>query len=292
MWPLIAALWSAGPSQLSAPTEQSTRHALERAKDRITVRCAKTQPALGSIVLDVEGLASGRAQVSTPDERPFARCFVTEANKLERGGGDYDGPTSRYRFRKTLKLAAPSALLERAFARISGRAMGCLPRPGAVPRSASFELVADEAGLTVRVQTSPSNKAIDACFEKKLQSSLQRFGKGSWSHRFRQERKLSPRVTGASLKQALWAIAPRQAAACDPKGGKLSGVTVSVRAKRDAPAFEIELRSGNKRFDQCLAAAIEKDLRRQFSVLMRRKDGAWKRYFRIDGEASASFKSP
>ena len=128
------------PGYSALPTEASTRHALHDANAGITLKCARSHPRAERVRIKVEGDDSGQATVSSSAQDAFTRCYVELANKLETGGGAYEGSPEPYRFTMTLTTPSPQALLEERFRRthFGGNNTGCLPAPRSNPQLGDF----------------------------------------------------------------------------------------------------------------------------------------------------------
>lgn len=275
------------PSYQGAPRPESTRRAIEESTDSITIACAQKHPPTDEVRLDVRGLDSGAASVSTTDKHPFAVCFAKHASKLERGGGAYDGPTIGYRFNQTVRITPPqqifAARLQRA--EVRGSLSSCSPRPGPIPKSVTLEAYTDLTGLEVKATTSPANAEVADCLERRLKMGMRDFGAGVWSLRASVTKPMPPVITTEILEQHARSYVRQVAAQCRPTEGPAVSGQVEVTARRDAKQFEIDVGVKNHAVAECMRAKLQERLTSNYSVQRRIADDHYERYFRIDGDA-------
>ncbi len=278
------------PGYQPPPDASSMRGMIESSIERRTLECAARHVPVRRLRLRVRGDRDGRAHVRSISRNGFVRCFVDGLDGIEPGGaGAFDRSPSPYRFRMAIPVEPPQAILERRFEAIDvqGEATSCIPRPGALPQTAAFELRVGTEGIGVDVRTTPSNPEVDRCLAEYVQHRLAGFVGGRWSLALQEVRELGARVGEPSLGRALDGIAPSVATQCYEADGP-ARASVTVRAVRDAPAFEVEVEGGGPTFAECVSRGIGERLEGQFTVSRALSDGSHERFFRIDGDAEAS----
>ncbi len=286
------------PSYAASPTAETTRRAIEDAKDRVTLACASEGTPPARLALHVVGLRSAHTQVTTTATTPFARCFATAAGQVERGGGAYDHEITTYDFDMDVALSTPQVLLERHLARLQPEPDACTPRPGAIARRATIDVTTarhgappdDDHGVTVQVVTAPSNPEVTACLEHWMANQFADFRALAGLHAHR-ELSLGSPFAPAQVRAYLDGYTRSHATACYPAANPPARVKVSARAKVDDAAFTIVVDTTDHAFATCLAEKLQRSLRASLSV-SRPVDGHYRPYFRIDREVDQTVDVP
>lgn len=280
------------PGYDAPPTRDSMRRTIEDAKEGLTLECARQHKPPKKIRIRVQGDDHGRATVSTTSRDPFARCFAKLASRLERGGGAYDVMPRPYRFQVWLTIPRPQTVLEQRLQelRFDGRNTRCLPRPGAVPTAADFDIRTTEQSLAVTVTTRPRNTEVQTCLERELADRLRFFGPGTWRLAVRETRALEPRINTRSLQHSVRDYAPSAVNACYRDDTRKIPMRFTVEARKDAEQFAIAVTGLDDPLEEplqaCLRSKLHERLHRDYSVW---NDRTQKRYFRIDGDATATY---
>ncbi|MBA3457235.1 MAG: hypothetical protein H0T42_29405, partial [Deltaproteobacteria bacterium] len=270
------------PSYSSPATPESIRREINDEVEWLTLRCASKHPSVSLLALRVVGDDDGAATVTTTNTTPFARCFASLASELERGGSAYDSKPQEYRFTMIVAIPSPQTILQKRFD-ASDTNVGCTPRPGPLPRIATFDLRSTSEGLVVKVVTTPHNAEVTACLERQYASWFADFGPGVWKLALRRERPLAPAMEPQNIASRTPSLATDCATAANPQ----TRATVSVSAKAGDKTFAITTDAEDPAFAGCLIKKLEKALRDEFTV-RREVAGTHVPYFRIDADVRAS----
>jgi hypothetical protein len=277
------------PAYVGPPTPDGFQREVEHARDNILLACAARSTPLTRVELAIDADDQGRVVARSTSSEPFARCVAEQASRLERGGGAYL-PSPRA-FVHSFVLALPSLqqLLETRMRDQVRLRRDCTPRPGAVPTHATIDVASGAAGeraLAVRVKTSPQNNEVAACLERDLATRLHAFagvGGLAWN-----ERVALTRMTSRAVHDGVRRHAPGITTDCYGVAETMpKRLTVSVRARRDAPTFTITTNAHDKRVTACITGKLEPKLRADFTVSRARPDGTSAPYFRIDAAVTA-----
>ncbi len=269
------------PSYHGVPTPDSVRRMIIDAKDAIALRCGQEHAPMSSLLVIVENTERGATNVGTKSTEPFAKCFVREASKLDRGGHAYDGGPEEFTFGIDLKLPSPQAQLER---RIATWTPSCTPRPGAISREATIDVASTTKALAIEVTTSPRNALVERCLKEQATSQFRDFAAGAWKLHAVKKIALPPHVR--LVPENVKFYAREVATACNPTPAPRARSTISITAKPDDPAFTITA-TGSPDFSICVSDALNAKLREQYRVAY--MDGEKRlELFRIDAPVKVS----
>jgi hypothetical protein len=274
------------PSYSSPATPGSMREQIKDAIEPITMRCAAKHPPVAKLALRVVGDEDGAATVTTKSDDPFAKCFAAAASQLERGRGAFDSEPEEYTFTMDVAIPSPQTLLANRFERMDPQ-VGCMPRPGVLPRTATFDIRTSDEGLVVKVVTTPHSAEVTACLEREYASRLRDFGPGSWKLALHREREVVPLLEARMVKATVASHAPSLATDCATGPNPPTKLTIFVAAKTDDDKLVITVDAKDEAFTGCLIPKLEKSLRDAFTVT-REINGTYQRYFRIDTDVRTS----
>lgn len=296
-------LASIQPGYRAPPTEEETRASMQHVLPMLTLHCAKHGTPVAFRVR-VRGTRSGAAAVSSrADDDPFVACMVERLANVERGGGAYDGPVRRYRFRMRVRPPSVQSLLETHLAGIDFEPDGhrCVPRPGAIPRRAFVRVDLGPADRHVRVGTEPRNEEVAQCLADYVHAALASFEGIRGTFRARRAVVLRPRVSDARLHQHLRYLGPEVATACvhelpepvseGPEPARPRSVLLRVVAHPDEDALRVEVEGGVPGFDACVVPRLRERMQEGLRVPRRRGDQT-EPYLRLDaaGRAETRFQ--
>lgn len=274
------------PSYSSPQTPSGMRKEIERAIEPVTLLCAAKHPPVATVAIRVAGDDDGAATVTTKTDDPFAKCFAAAATQLERGRGAFDSEPEKYTFTMRIAIPSPQTLLARRFEQMDPQ-VGCVPRPGVIPRTATFDLRTSAEGLLVKVVTTPHNAEVTACLEREYASRLRDFGPGNWKLALRRERDVVPQLAGRMVKETVESHGFSIATDCATGANPPRKLTIFVAAKTDDEKLAISVDAKDPVFARCFIPKLDKALREAFTV-SREINGTYQRYFRIDTDVATS----
>lgn len=270
------------PSYRSAPTADSTRHEIEDATDRLTLLCAKEHTPVDSFRIRVRGSSDGGVSIRFWGRDPFVRCFVEH---LESSGGDaYSRQPSRYRFRMRVHIRSPESMLRQAFeGMVLDERTRCVPVAGDSPQYAALNVVVQDRRLRVRVRTYPRNVAAANCLAERIYSWLEPYAGSIVQLDAARVLPVARLVSDEWLARNVDSYGMNAAVACMDELAlpDTSPIAIDVSGRRDAAAYELEVRAESPE----LATCIEVRLRESLRELTAREGGQDPAFFRIDADA-------
>ncbi|HEY5925190.1 MAG TPA: hypothetical protein VIV11_26085 [Kofleriaceae bacterium] len=275
------------PSYSAPPTGEGMKIQIEHAKDDWILACTGEDPPPARIQLRLTGDSDGNVVAKAKTDGGFERCFADHVSGLERGRGAYSPSPTRFTRGLTIELPSPQRLLERWIAERTGYGPDCTPRPGAVPKRATIDVVTASDGVEVQVKTQPHNADVAACIKDYLAPKLIRFRRHI---KFHQEIALTTRVNSKSVEATLRAWAPGYATDCYTAEAPAK-IKVRATAKRDDKQYAITVEGANETFATCLTTKLQPTLRTKLSV-PREREGKVDYYFRIDSDVDATHTFP
>jgi hypothetical protein len=265
------------------------RRSLDRAKEDLTLACARDHEPPDVVLLEIRRDERGRVHIVAAQEDGFAQCFAQKAGVGARDEPARDEPTREFRFSVQLAIELPQLILEQRLGRLNLHrdSTRCIPRPGPVPRVAHIHVLSNAEGLSVAVRTEPANDEVIACLTEYLQQVLRRFGAGRWQLEAQRTVRLRTAMSTPGLRRAVVNYAPGAATYCYDEDAP-STLRVRARAVLDAADVELEIDGGSAAFRACLTRRIQARIRSDLLVPRQMPDGSVERFFRIDARAEAT----
>lgn len=279
------------PSYSSPPTAPSVRRVIKAAKDGVTLTCARKHEPPEAIELQVRGDDQGKVTIEHKgNANAFATCFRKEMSKKSQAGGAWDTEPTPFRFSVKLDITPAKKLFERRLehTRFNGATSGCLPRPGAIPKTAKLRIRSNLKGTRVEVHTEPTNEEVQRCLTEYLRKRFPELeGGGRWEIDLRATKTVEPAMTGERLRNPF----PHAAMDCADKEGAPQNLSVKVKANPKTQRFELETESGDAEYQACLEEKYNERAQSTFSVPRKMPSGKYERYFRIDAAAEATLEA-
>ena len=272
------------PSYDQAPTAESERQRIDRELDAATLSCAREHTPVNSFRIRVRG-DGGAGRVTARGRSRFVACVV---ERLQGRPAAYDGVSPPFDFPLEVQVKSPQRMLQNSLAAVvlGGGYSQCIPTPGATPEYAAVEVSVTQRSRSVRVRTYPRNVPAANCLAAFVHGRLRDYAPGDWNLRASAVLPVAPLVSDAWLARSIDSLTVNAAAHCmaELELSDAAPVTVEVRARLDAPAYEVEVRGDAPE----LAACIEGKLAQSLREVTNRDRGAQGLFFRIDGDATAS----
>jgi len=264
----------------TAPDGEAMRIMFPVIADELALQCAHKAPMPAKLVVHLKGDARSRLTVTTKATGPFARCFIKLSNQTH-GEGPFDRPPEPFELSLDLSFTPPQRQLQNAVDVFI--ALGCQPRPGAVPKKVTYDVSSDASGLSVRVTTTPDNAEVASCLDEALRARLTHFGAADWELKAHSERALAEPLTSAWLQHIVRDKAPAVAALCAPPPGGVTRVELRVYAHPDDPELSIDVKAdrGGSAYRTCVGTRLTPVLHDAVAVPRKLANGMVERYFRI-----------
>ncbi len=167
------------PRYRSARSLEHVTRVLEASRYRYTLQCARRLTPVPRIVLQLDGQGK-RATLSAQTLDPFSYCFVAAAQELLPRLAGVSDSVRHYRRLVALDIVAPQSLLDPTFQRVplDYATTGCSATSQADPRSMAVTMDSGPDGLTVKVETLPTDPVLASCLQTYLHAQLQHLGTG------------------------------------------------------------------------------------------------------------------
>jgi len=255
------------------PTPDDLKRRLGDARESLALACAK-HPHVSPVALHITGDASGHVRVTTASTEPFAACVAKLTTGKDRDDEPFIEKPKPFAFDLALALPTAQEILER---RLAAMTIGeyCMPRPGAIPVQAT---VTYSEGI--KVETEPRNEEIEGCIAERTKAILSPFaGIANLS-----AQRTAPVTSRLATQQFRWdtqMTARSVALACNPH---FETLVVTVRARRDDPAFTIDVTTRDKKLATCIHDKLGPFLHDATKVSRQVNGKAEWFHFRIDAD--------
>lgn len=268
------------------PTRRGAESRMQAGLPTVTLACAQLGAPPAKVAIHVVGAADATITVTTKQTDPFSTCFVQVLGAVAHDGSAWSGRAEVFAFDQTVSPPPVEPLFEQVFGEIE-RGGQCIPRPGAIPKRATYTVKNEKNAFAVTVATQPSNKDVEACLGTEAQDQLVRIWPAAPAFTLQRTKPVASKLAIGGVPR-LPDLARGAGAACFKTGKPPAELTVSIAAKVDAKAFAITTSAKDPKFVACFKAKLDELVKHDIAVWREDPNGGGAWYTRIDAPVKAS----
>jgi len=278
------------PSYGPPPSRETVVAEIEDSKEGIFWRCGREHEVQKRVRVRLRGTRSGDVSVRHGrlfGASAFEDCVLDELVRAQLGGGAWDEQPKAFRTLYTIDFPGFEELGQQYLDSLASSlgSSNCLPRPGAIPRSASLKSVAKDGELRVEVRTEPRNEEVEQCMAKRITDRYGDLVGGRVVFEASTDIELSPRVGARWLEQYTRSYSSGVLTECYTEDAPKS-VELVVSAKEGDERFSVDVAGDDSAFAQCVEEGLADKLMESLRVSRELHDGSFEQFARIDGTAS------
>ncbi len=267
------------------PTARSVRSRVRSIRSALTLRCLdhyELAPKAVQIRAKMDANLNVEFDLDGNQDNAFATCVLDRIRRQDWSGRPpLKGKIETFETAIEVPIPSLEQIVRSRLKRVSvlADARDCVPRPGAIPKSAKLR-VANSKKFLVSVDTTPSNPEVDKCLEERLRRQF------SYVRKFSQPLDVSTQIVVPTqfrqLRIETSIISSIRKQCGVPEAGESHTLTANVSAMKD-DTVSVTIDDVDPQYRACVERTVRAQVERAFGV-QRQTDNGPERYFRIDAD--------